>query len=168
MSGFQHSGCLYIQTHRHSFQIPTFFSTSQCKLSQQLRYGLSVFKVDKGENEQKKGRADGEAAENGKKGAVSCGWHPDRVVYVRNGFPEAPERSRQYHYDNATVWQTACSASALTNACCQAGTCHNQTQTHIHMYSESDRPINAFYALVNEQARQAPYGAIQKVKINKI
>ncbi len=38
-----------------------------------------------------------------KKEAVSCGWHPDRLVWVRNGFPEAPERSRQCHYGNATA-----------------------------------------------------------------
>lgn len=71
----------------------------------------------------------------GKKGAVSCGWHPDRLVGVRNGFPEAPERSRHRHYGNATAWQTACSVSALTNACCQAGTCHSQTQTQTYTVS---------------------------------
>lgn len=68
--------------------------------------------------------------EERQKGAVSCGWHPDRLVWVRNGFPEAPERSRHRRHGNATAWQTACSVSTLTNACCQAGTCHGQTRTH--------------------------------------
>lgn len=65
-----------------------------------------VQREDEGENKQtrRKKKHTGRLLKEEKKGAaVSCGWHPDRLVWVRNGFPEAPERSRQCHYSNATA-----------------------------------------------------------------
>lgn len=60
--------------------------------------------MDEEKNKQKKGKDTGREASMGEKTtAVSCGWHPDRLVWVRNGFPEAPGRSRQCHYGNTAA-----------------------------------------------------------------
>lgn len=136
-----------------------FFPTSQCRMGSTISAWAPWMRSKRGWSKEQTSagkETDRESAEE-KKGAVSCGWHPDRLVWVRNGFPEAPERSRQCHYSNATAWQTACSVCALTNACCQAGTCHGQThaRTHAHTHSQTqpDRAMNltcTFYVPINE------------------
>lgn len=148
-----------------------FLPTTQWKIGQHLWFDLSFSSNGRWRREQTQ---TGEKREQqggcweGKKGATSCGWHPDRLVGVRNGFPEAPERSRHRHYGNATAWQTACSVSVLTNACCQAGTCHSQTQTQTYTVSLTG-PWNQHIFCTNKTtAKQAPHGVVQKVKLTKM